>query len=235
VKKRNIIVIGASSGGLEALKSLVGQLHPDFSGYIFIVWHIAPEYPSLLPEILSRAGNLPATHPADGQALQAGHIYVAPPDHHLLVQKEVVCVSRGPRENRFRPSIDVLFRSAAWAIGIVLSGSLDDGASGLYAIKAAGGKAIVQDPSDATYPDMSINAMKAVTADHVVPMSDMGELLMHLVAEDAGMQVENNMADNIEMEVKIARQENAFELGVTTLGDPTLHLPRISRGADAYL
>ena len=147
--KPDIVVIGASAGGMEALKKLVAQLPSNFPGALFIVWHVAPAYPSVLPQILDRVCPLPVAHAIDKQEIQPGRIYVAPPDHHLLVESGHVRVTRGPKENRFRPSIDVLFRSAARSydpqvIGVVLTGLLDDGASGLYAVKEQSGKGVVQ-------------------------------------------------------------------------------------------
>src|SRR5262245_40128982 len=137
---RDIIVIGASAGGLETMRTLVAQLPRDLPAAILIVWHIAPNSPSLLPEILSNSGPLPASNPKDSEEIQRGRIYVAPPDHHLIVEPGRLCLTRGPKENRFRPAIDPLFRSAAEAygprvIGIILTGNLDDGTAGLWAIK----------------------------------------------------------------------------------------------------
>jgi len=145
---RRVVVVGAPAGGVESLQTLVGALPADFPAPVFIVLHISPTQSSNLPLILSRSGPLPATHPCDGQRIEACHIYVAPPDHHLLVDGETVAVTKGPRENRFRPSIDALFRSAAYtfgsqAIGVILSGALEDGTSGLWTIKRRGGTAIV--------------------------------------------------------------------------------------------
>src|SRR5437763_2217226 len=150
----DIIVIGASAGGVEALVKLVGSLPADLPAAIFLVLHIPAQSPSLLPDILNRAGPLHALHPVDGQAIQYGHIYVAPPDHHLIVEEGVVRIIRGPKENRHRPAIDPLFRSAARTygtrvVGVILTGSMDDGTAGLLAIKRRGGEAIASDPGDA--------------------------------------------------------------------------------------
>jgi two-component system chemotaxis response regulator CheB len=141
--RRDIIVIGASAGGLEALKSLVARLPASLPAAVFIVWHTTPDGPGLLPEILSAAGALQVRHGIDGEPILPGRIYVAPPDHHLLVEPERVRLTRGPKENRFRPAVDALFRSAAYAfgprvIGVVLSGLLDDGTAGLWAVKDHG-------------------------------------------------------------------------------------------------
>jgi two-component system, chemotaxis family, protein-glutamate methylesterase/glutaminase len=182
----NIIVIGASMGGLEALRALVKQLPPDLPAAVFIVLHITPSAPSLLAPILDRDSALPVTSAQDGEAIESGRIYVAPPDHHLLLKPGQVRLTRGPRENRTRPAIDPLFRSAAVAygphvIGVVLTGYLDDGASGLLAIKRCNGVAIVQDPEDAAYPSMPLNAIEMVPVDYRLPIAEMGRILTELV------------------------------------------------------
>lgn len=159
MSEHDILVIGASAGGVEALSTLVRSFPPKFSAAIFVVLHIPAEGRSMLPTIFNRIGHLPACHPEDGASIKHGQIYIAPPDHHLLIEQEHVRVVRGPRENRHRPAIDPLFRSAARAygprvIGVVLTGALDDGTAGLLAIKRQGGLAIVQDPRDALYSSM---------------------------------------------------------------------------------
>ncbi len=223
MSKHDIIVIGASAGGMEALKQLVAQLPSDFPCAIFIVWHVAPQYPSILPQILARVCALPVAHAIDKEAIQLGRIYVAPPSHHLLIEPGHVRVTHGPKENRFRPSIDVLFRSAALAygpqvIGVVLTGFLDDGASGLYAIKERGGLAVVQDPLDALHSSMPIQAMKAVTVDHCTPIAKMGTLLVELANEVIQEKEENLVSEQMKLEVKVALEDNAFESGIMKLG-----------------
>lgn len=222
--KPDIIVVGASAGGLGAFEKLVAQFPSDFPATIFIVWHISPDYPSLLPQILARVASLPVKHAVDNEPIKTSQIYVAPPDRHLLVEPGVVRLSRGPKENRFRPAIDVLFRSAAWSygarvIGVVLTGSLDDGAAGLYAIKERGGIAVVQDPADALHASMPRAAMKAVTVDHCVPIVKMAALLANLVNKGIPEQQENAVSEKLEIEVGVARQDNALELGIMKLGD----------------
>jgi two-component system chemotaxis response regulator CheB len=224
VFKRDIIVIGASAGGLTAFETLVSQLPSNIPAAIFIVWHISPDYPSILPEILARASLLPVAHAIEREPLKPGRIYVAPPDHHLLVEPGYVRLSRGPRENRFRPAIDVLFRSAARyygsrVIGVVLSGSLDDGAAGLYAIKEQGGIAVVQDPSDALHSSMPRAAMKAVAVDHCVPIIEMGALLAHLVDKAIPVEEVNSVSDKMDIEVGVAREDKGLEMGIIKLGD----------------
>ncbi|HKV92957.1 MAG TPA: chemotaxis protein CheB [Candidatus Angelobacter sp.] len=184
--ERNIIVIGCSVGGVEALQRLVAGLPKNFPAALFVVLHLAPQSTSVLPDILKRAGNLPATHPRDGEPVRMGRIYVAPPDHHLLIEDGKVRIPRGPKENRHRPAIDPLFRSAArWygrrVIGIVLTGSLDDGTAGLLSIKRRGGTAVVQDPEDAFCSDMPRSAMETMAVDFVEPVDRIPELLKELV------------------------------------------------------
>src|SRR6185369_4969976 len=183
--KRDIIVIGASSGGIEALRVLVGDLPRDFAASIFVVVHTGPGAPGVLHHILNRAGTVKAIDPTDGQEIKPGRIYVAPPDHHLILEPGKICLSRGPKENRFRPAVDPLFRSAAQVygprvIGVILSGGLDDGTAGLWALKKLGGTAIVQDPGDALFPSMPVNALRYVSVDYSVPIRDLGALLVRL-------------------------------------------------------
>jgi two-component system, chemotaxis family, protein-glutamate methylesterase/glutaminase len=146
-----VIVIGASSGGVEVLSQLARGLPKSLPATGFVVCHFPPNSRSVLPDIMSRSGPLLAVHPRDGDPVYPGHIYMAPPDYHMILQEGTVRLSRGPRENGHRPAIDPLFRSAARvygprAIGVVLSGALYDGVAGLLAIRAAGGIAIVHEP-----------------------------------------------------------------------------------------
>ena len=173
----DMITIGASAGGVEALTELVRGLPVDLPASVFVSLHVPPHGTSMLPQILSRRGPLPAHHARDGEPIEPGRIYVAPPDLHLLIHQGVVRLSRGPRENGFRPAIDPLFRTAArWhgprVVGVILSGTLDDGTAGLLAIKERGGFAVVQDPDDALFPGMPRNAMDVVHVDHVLPASE---------------------------------------------------------------
>ena len=219
----DIIVIGASMGGLEALRSVVAGLPQDLPAALFVVWHIAPESPSVLPDILGRAGRLPAINPQDGEEFQPGRIYVAPPDRHLLLEQGWMRLTRGPKENRFRPAIDPLFRSASKAygsrvIGVVLSGALDDGTAGMEAVKARGGIAVVQDPLEAINPAMPKSVMANVRVDHVVPAAAIGPLLAQITqstAEEGG----EPMAEHTEIETRIALENNPLEAGVMKLGD----------------
>ncbi len=186
----DIVVVGASMDGLAALKTLARNLPADLRASVFIIRHIAAESSDELSGILNRIGPLPADQARDGQPIEPGRIYVAPPDRHTLLVRGEVRVVRGPRENRWRPAIDPLFRSAAAAyatrvIGVVLTGMLDDGTAGMMAVKRCGGLAVVQDPGDASYPDMPRNVIERVEVDHVVPMAEMGSLLARLVREPA--------------------------------------------------
>jgi two-component system chemotaxis response regulator CheB len=185
---RQIVVVGASAGGVEATTELIRALPADLPAAVLMVVHISSNAPSALPGILSRRGALHAHHPRDGEALRNGVVYVAPPDHHLIVDGGRVRVVRGPRENGHRPAIDPLFRSAArhfgdHAVGVVLSGVLDDGSVGLRVIAEAGGVAVVQDPDDAMYDPMPRHALEAVETAHVAPLADIGSLLAKLVNE----------------------------------------------------
>jgi two-component system, chemotaxis family, protein-glutamate methylesterase/glutaminase len=188
MRGHDIVVVGASAGGVEALGRLVRTLPPDLPAALFVVLHVPPGSSSALPSILDRQGPLPAAHARDGEHIRHGRIYVAPPDSHMLVGENAIRLSRGPRENGHRPAIDPLFRSAARAhgprtVGVVLSGVLDDGTAGLLAIKARGGIAIVQEPDDALYPSMPSNAIEHVKVDHVIPCSAIAGVLGELAEE----------------------------------------------------
>lgn len=180
-------VVGASAGGVEALRQLVAELPPDYTGALLVVLHVAPMGTSVLPQILSRAGDVPAAHAVDGETIEAGHIYVAPPDRHLLVTDGRLALDRGPRINGYRPAIDSLFRTAAtaWgarAVGAVLSGVLDDGTAGLLEIKRCGGTALVQDPDDALYSGMPKSAIEFVRPHLVASASDIGRRIAELAS-----------------------------------------------------
>lgn len=185
-KPRNVIVIGASAGGIEALRIVVGGFPRDLAAAVLVVVHIPPYAQSHLPEILNRSGPLPAKHAENGEVIETGRIYVAPPDRHLLLQGDRIELTSGPRENHSRPAIDPLFRSAArafgpHAIGVIVSGALYDGTAGLMAIKARGGTAVVQDPNEAIASSMPRTALRLVEVDHVAPAEEIGLLLAQLV------------------------------------------------------
>lgn len=181
-----VVVIGASQGGVHALRSLIGGLQADFALPIVVVLHIGASE-SILPSILANIGTLPSSHARSGDKLKPGHVHVAPPDHHLLVMDGELELTRGPRENWARPAIDPLFRSAAEAygpaaIGVVLTGGLNDGTAGLYEIKRRGGIAIVQDPREAEVPSMPQSALQNVKVDFVLPVREIPKILIQIAA-----------------------------------------------------
>ncbi len=225
------IVIGASAGGFQVLVDIVSQLPADLPVPVFVVMHVPAYQPSYLPHILSNTGPLQAVHPADGTKVRAGIIYVAPPDHHLLVDDSHVVVKRGPKENGFRPSIDALFRSAAYsygpgAIGVVLSGALHDGASGLWSIKRLDGIAIVQDPYEAEYASMPRSALEYVEADYKVRSTEIAALLVRLTQEQRSKEtdtrdIEEVLEERIAKEVQIAAGANMSQKSIFELGELT--------------
>jgi two-component system chemotaxis response regulator CheB len=206
----DIVVIGASMGGVEALSQLVAQLPEDLPAVVCIVLHVAAEHRSLLPEILSRVGPLPARHPRDYEPLEQGRIYVAPNDHHLLLEEGHVRVLKGPLENGHRPAVDPLFRSAARVygprvVGVVLTGARNCGTAGLLAVKSQGGLAVVQDPEDAACADMPRSALEYVNVDHCVRLSKMGTLLSQLVATPVRLTRKRPKSPLLEQEVEVLK------------------------------
>ena len=188
---RDIVVVGFSAGGIDPLLQLVADLPPDFPASILVVHHFPAQSVSALPSILNRAGPLPATQAADGERVMPGRVYAARPDRHLMLHDGRIRLTLGPREHGHRPAIDPLFRSAARshgsrAIGVILSGTLDDGTTGLLAIKQAGGLAVVQDPGLAAYPGMGASAIEHVGVDYVLAPAELGALLDRLVREPVG-------------------------------------------------
>lgn len=186
----DIVVIGASAGGIEALKEITSNLSPDLDAAVFVVVHISPDSSGLLPNILNRRSKIPAHQAEDGEAIRPGRIYVAAPDRHLLLESEEVRVVNGPRHNRHRPAIDLLFRTAARhfgerVVGVVLTGFLDDGSSGLLAIHNAGGATIVQSPDDAEVASMPKNALEQVQPDYCVPLVEIAEIINRLAGVEA--------------------------------------------------
>jgi two-component system, chemotaxis family, protein-glutamate methylesterase/glutaminase len=179
-------VAGASAGGVPALQQLAADLPADFPVPLLIVLHVGA-HPSVLPRLMSARGPIPAAHGQDGEPLEPGRIYVAPPDHHMLLLGNSIRLNRGPKEHHSRPAIDPLFVSAALShgadvIGVILTGMLDDGTFGLQAIKQCGGIAVVQDPAEAAEPSMPLSAMAHVEVDHCVALADMGALLTSLAS-----------------------------------------------------
>ncbi|MFD2147633.1 chemotaxis protein CheB [Mucilaginibacter antarcticus] len=219
-----VIVIGASAGGLEVISQLVSQLQSDFPAPILIVQHISSDATGdVLLDGINRSGKLQCSHATSGDALVNGHIYLAPSDHHLLIDKELtILVTKGATENRSRPAIDPLFRSAAVAfgnkvIGILLTGYLDDGTAGLMAIQRCGGICIIQDPSDAPYPDMPKNALNQLKPDHCLPVAEMGGLLYQLVSKKAAKR--KPVPKDILIESAIAERVLSDLPSVNALGD----------------
>lgn len=224
---RDIVVVGTSAGGVEALRALAGGLPADFPGSVFVVMHTAPDAPGVLAQILDRAGPLPASHARNSERIRPGRIYVAPPDRHLLLEPGVVRLSRWPRENRFRPSIDPLFRSAAAvygprAVGVILTGGLDDGTSGLWAVKRLGGVAVVQDPEEAFMPSMPQSALDQVEVDYRLPLVEIAPLLARLTSTSVAEQGGYEVPEELNIELKIAKEDNARDSGGTKLGTPSI-------------
>jgi two-component system, chemotaxis family, protein-glutamate methylesterase/glutaminase len=191
-ERRDVIVIGASAGGIEALIQVVAALPANLPAAVFVVLHVSPYAPSRLPAILTREGALPAAHAEDGEPIVAGRIYVAPPDHHLLVRAGHVHLASGPKEEGSRPAANPLFRTAARTYGrrvagVVLSGALADGTAGLLAIEQAGGLTIVQDPEDAAFPSMPLSAIRYVRVDHVLAAAGIGALVARLAGAGTGI------------------------------------------------
>jgi two-component system chemotaxis response regulator CheB len=217
---RDLVVLGASAGGVQVLLDLAAALPAGFPACLLIALHVGA-HRSLMPELMSARGPLPASHPQDGQSLQPGRIFVAPPDHHMLVQDGLIRLNRGPKENYARPAIDPLFRSAALShgqrvIGVVLSGRLDDGTAGLQAIKRCGGMAVAQDPMDAEQPDMPLSAVTHVEVDACVPAAQLPDTLVALVRAPLA-------ASRVDVPVRIAL-EQAISIGA---GDAMEHLNAI--------
>lgn len=207
---RDVLVIGGSAGALEALRQLLSSLSSDLPAAIFIVLHVGEA--SVLPAVLSRWSALPVAAAENGALFQRGRIHVGVPGMHLLLHDDHVLLRRGPRENRARPAIDALFRTAAVShgsrvIGVLLSGALSDGSAGLRAIKRCGGMAVVQDPDDAAVPEMPRNALRHVEIDHVRSVADMPALLARLAREPAGPSPD--VPDDLRLEAAIAAQELA--------------------------
>jgi len=228
--ERDIIVIGGSAGALEALSAIVASLPHQLRASIFVVIHTSPAKESLLPRILRLHSRLGVSHPDDGQTIKRGQIYVAPPDLHMLLNNGEISLMHGPKENRSRPAIDPLFRSAAInygarVIAVLLSGALDDGTAGIRAVQRTGGITIVQDPADAIYPSIPESAIQNNWIDHIVAAAEIGPLLRRLVEERASEEGGPVVPEDLAREVGIIKQE--FEspqmiAAVNELGDLTM-------------
>ena len=220
-----VVGVGASAGGVEALQEFFAAMPADGGLAVVVVLHQEPSHDSRLAEVLGRRTSLPVAEARDGTPVEAGRVYVAPPDQHLVIEPSLVRLTRGPRENRFRPAIDPLFRSAAQVygprvVGVILTGYLDDGTAGLWTVKQLGGTAVVQDPEDALADSMPRSALRHVNVDHCLPLAGIASLLVRLSsekAEEGGFEV----PDETKIEISIAKAEKALEAGVLTLGEPS--------------
>jgi two-component system, chemotaxis family, protein-glutamate methylesterase/glutaminase len=223
MSNRDIVVIGGSSGAMAPLQEILSRLPAELPAAIFIVLHISARGGGLLSTIAAASSKLSVRQAENGMPIESGHIYVAPPDHHLLILDDEVVLGRGPRENMARPAIDPLFRSAALrygprVIGVVLSGLLSDGAAGLDAIKRCGGVALVQDPSDAISSDMPLRALESTTVDHCVPAARIGDVLSELVRKAPGAALP--IPPEIRLEVQIAAGDLIGSDKLQEIADP---------------
>ncbi len=217
----DVIVIGASAGGVGSLQRVAERLPASLPASIFVTLHLPEGIRSVLPRIMERAGPLPAAHAENGQAIEPGRIYIAPPGFHMTLERDGVRITRGAREHGLRPAIDPLFRSAALAygprvIGVVLSGQLDDGTVGLAEIKRAGGVAVVQDPDETAFQSMPKSAIAHVNVDYILPADEIGTMLQHLVLEaETADRVPDARAANVqrELEVLTVRQDERDKPG----------------------
>lgn len=205
---RDVLALGTSAGGVEALMRLVGGLPGDLPAAVLVTIHMSRHHVSALDQILSGAGPLPARFARDGEPLRNQQIFIAPPDRHLLVAEDALRLGSGPRENNARPSIDAMLRSAAQccggrAVGVVLTGTLGDGASGLWALRQCGGLTVVQDPHDAAFSEMPQRALEKVHPDHVVSLDEMPRLLNDLVRDAAGVSHEPSPSIPYEAEMAL--------------------------------
>jgi two-component system, chemotaxis family, protein-glutamate methylesterase/glutaminase len=205
---RDIVAIGTSAGGVAALLYLVKQFPSDFPAAVLITIHVPSDFRSGLDEVLTRAGPLPASFGSDGDPLKPGRIYLAPPDRHLIAEGDQLALGTGPPENWARPAIDPMLRSVAVccgprAIGLVLTGTLCDGASGLHSISHCGGIAVVQDPTEAAFAEMPLRALNQGDPHYVVSLSEIPSLLANLVHQPAGDPMP--IPERLKFEVKVAR------------------------------
>lgn len=217
---RDILAIGASAGGVEALLRLAAGFSPDLPATVLVTLHLSSQFRSSLDELLTRAGPLPARFAQDGEPLRKGLVYIAPPDRHLLTDGDRIALGVGPRENNSRPAIDPMLRSAAVCcghrtVGVVLTGTLGDGASGLWSVRQCGGITVVQDPRGAAFPEMPQNALELVGPDHVVDLQQMPALLSSLVHRPAGEP--RAAAAGLRLEVEIAKGQREKEKDVNEL------------------
>lgn len=223
VARREIVAIGGSAGSFEVIRQICRALPTDLQASILIAVHSAPSSPNLLAGILDSGGQLPASTAVDGEPLENGRVYVAPADHHLLIDGRTMRLGRGPRENMARPALDPLFRSAGLsagprAIGVLLSGMLNDGASGLADLKRCGGVTVVQNPLDAVESEMPRTALLASDVDYRAPANDLADLIGRLVQEEPGPDL--IPPDSIAVEVVIAVARPSDSSLMATIADP---------------
>ena len=226
MNKHHVITIGTSAGGIQALKVLLSQLPQDFPGSIYIVQHLSSDAPSYLASFLAAVSKLPVAFARDRESIKPGQVYLAPPDLHLTLEVGYMRVMRGPRENRMRPAIDPLFRSAAvayksYATGVILTGMLDDGTAGLRAIKACGGFAIAQKPEDAVYSSMPQSAIANVAVDRVVPLQEIASILIERVHQTPPLVKE--VPPDLLLEVPIALDAITEPKTMAQIGNPVAH------------
>jgi two-component system, chemotaxis family, protein-glutamate methylesterase/glutaminase len=226
--KMDVAAIGASAGGIDALVELLSAFPPEYSGSLLVVVHIAPDSPGIMHKVLGRQTSLTVVTATNGELIKPRHVYVAPPDRHLLVASGgMIVLSNGPKENRFRPAVDPLFRSAALvyrnrAVGVVLSGGLDDGTAGLCAIKQAGGTALVQDPMEAEVASMPQSAITHVDVDGVFSVKALAQQLTELALTDVPLnEGSHEMPIDVEIETQVALSEKHRAAGIERLGPNT--------------
>jgi two-component system chemotaxis response regulator CheB len=220
---RDIVVIGCSAGGVEALPRVLHQLPPDLQAAVFIVQHLAATNSPYLATILARASKLPVAWAEQGAPIEHGRVLIAPPDVHMLLAEGHVQLTGGARENYARPSIDKLFRSAAAThrarvIGVLLTGMLEDGVSGLRAIRDAEGVVIVQDPQDAAFPELPHRALKAVVPDRMLPLDRIGGAIISSVGVQVGVSV---ASQSLALEADLDREGTSSPERLGTLGSQT--------------
>src|SRR4051812_7424096 len=223
--KAPLVVIGGSAGAIEALRKILPQLPRNFPAPILVVVHISASSPGLLAQVLSRTSALPVHEARDGDPIRPGRVYVAQPDLHLTVDRDRLRLPLGPKENRHRPSIDTLFRSAAShydgrVIGVLLTGNLNDGTAGLWAIKNSGGVTIVQDPAEADYPEMPANAVSEVKVDHVVSLHEIAPLLQTVLGNQTNVSAKKKRRTAMNLETEIAEAKTPME-STAELGPPS--------------
>jgi two-component system chemotaxis response regulator CheB len=224
--RRDVIVVGGSAGALDGVLDFASKLPADLPAAVFIVIHTSPQYDSILPDLIRRDSRLPAAHAVDREPIKRGRIYVAPPDFHLLVKPGFVQLSHGPYENRFRPAIDPLFRSAAVAydqrvVGVILSGGLDDGTHGSMLVKRHCGMVIVQNPEVALIPSMPLSVLRNVEVDHILPANEIAGVVVKLAGDPVPGEDPHMSTDKVEAYDVVEGRSDALRTS-ETLGPPSV-------------